>query len=39
MNIVFFTGAGISEESGIPTFRKNENSFRLIYYYSSTSKN
>ena len=26
MNIVFFTGAGISEESGIPTFRTGENS-------------
>ena len=26
MNIVFFTGAGISEESGIPTFRTGEDS-------------
>ena len=26
MNIVFFTGAGMSEESGIPTFRTGENS-------------
>ena len=25
MNIVFFTGAGMSEESGIPTFRTGEN--------------
>lgn len=25
MNIVFFTGAGMSEESGIPTFRAGEN--------------
>jgi NAD-dependent deacetylase len=26
MNIVFFTGAGISEESGVPTFRDKEDS-------------
>lgn len=26
MNITFFTGAGMSEESGIPTFRTGENS-------------
>lgn len=26
MNILFFTGAGVSEESGIPTFRRGTNS-------------
>ena len=26
MNIIFFTGAGVSEESGIPTFRGKDDS-------------
>lgn len=31
MNIVFFTGAGVSEESGIPTFRGDETSLWSKY--------
>ena len=25
-HVVFFTGAGVSAESGVPTFRENQNS-------------
>ena len=40
MDIVFFTGAGISKESGIPTFRGKEalsNNYDEVEKYHSIS--